>query len=93
MYICTTGYLCNAISQIVLEVSCGFGLFPYFQITNASVALDFKLFGQNIPYKMISRKGFNIEKPGSAHLVLKKFQQKVSVRFIFFPEQFIYSKF
>ena len=73
MYICTTRYLCNAISQIVLEVSCGFSLFPNFQITNASVALDFKLFGQNIPYKMISRKGFNIEKPRSAHMVLKKF--------------------
>ena len=33
MYICTTRYLCNVILQIVLQMTCGFSLFPHFQIT------------------------------------------------------------
>ena len=53
---CCTGYLCNAIQQIVKEISCGFSLFLHFQITFPSVALDFELYSQNIPNKMISKK-------------------------------------
>ena len=71
MYICTTRYLCNAIQHIVLEMSCGFSLFPHFQITFPSVVLDIKRLSQNIPNKMISKENFNIEKPRSAHLLLK----------------------
>ena len=37
-------------------MSCGFSLFPNFQITFQSVILDFKLFNHNIPNKMISKK-------------------------------------
>ena len=71
---CATRYLCNAIEQIAWEMSCGCSLFPHFQITFSSVALDFKRFSQNISSKMISiKKKFNIEKTRSDHLLLKKF--------------------
>ena len=70
-------------------MSCGFSLFLHFQIPFSAVVLDFKLFSQNIPNKMISKKNFNIEKPRSAHLLLKRFYQGVSVKFNLFPEQFI----
>ena len=56
MYICATRYLYNAIQQIILQMSYGFRLFPHFQITFSSVVLDFKLFIQNIPINMISKK-------------------------------------
>ena len=56
IYICATRYLYNAIQQIVLQMSYGFRLFPHFQITFSSVVLDFKLFIQNIPINMISKK-------------------------------------
>ena len=36
-------------------MSCGFNLFPHFEITFPSVVLDLKLFSENIPNKMISR--------------------------------------
>ena len=42
---------------------CRFSLFPHFQITFPSVVLDFKLFIQNIPNKMISKENLKIEKP------------------------------
>ena len=37
-------------------MSCGFSLFPHLQITFPSVFLDLKLFSQNIPTKMTSKK-------------------------------------
>ena len=55
MYIYATRYLCDAILQIVSEMSCGFSLFPDFQTTLFSVVPDFKLFNQNISDKMISK--------------------------------------
>ena len=55
MYIYATRYLCDAILRIVLEMSCGFSLFPDFQTTLFSVVPDFKLFNQNISDKMISK--------------------------------------
>ena len=61
--------------------------------------LGFKLFSQHIFNKMISSDNFNfkslqnIEKPGSAHLLLKKIQQGVSVKFNLFPKRFNYSNY
>ena len=37
-------------------MSCEFSLFPHFQITFPSFVLDFKLFSQDIPNKMISKR-------------------------------------
>ena len=62
MYICTTGYLCNAMQQIVLEISCGFILFPHFQISFSSIALDCKIFSHNIPNNMISKQKVSTSK-------------------------------
>ena len=79
MYICITRYLCNAIRQIVLEMPCEFSLFPHFEITFHSVALNFKLFSQNIPNKMISKGNFNIVKqkcpPVTQIIITRSFSQ------------------
>ena len=71
-------------------MSCGFSLFLHFQTTFPSVVVDFKLFSQNIPNKMISKKKISTLKNLEVPICYSKhFKLRVLVKFNLFPEQFI----
>ena len=94
MHICAIRYLCNAIQQIVLEMSCGFSLIPHFQFTFPSFVLDFKLFSQNIPSKMISKKKISILKnPEVATCYSKYFNRKFRSNLTYFQNNLFRANF
>ena len=91
---CATRYLCNAIQQIVLEMSCGCSLFPHFQITFSSVALDFKRFSQNISRKMISIKKIStLKKPDVAICYSKDFNREFRSNLTYFQNNLFRANF